>query len=159
MTDTHPAQPSQTLTVPVTGEVIDLKAHPTNSLADAFDQIRDIEQQLASARRRVADELTSRLDHEAVRSFTSGDWTITVDAPTRTAYDPHTLRAALDAIAADDHISQTAVDRACPLEPKPSVREIDKIRKVVPAEAAAMIDGCRMDQERARRVTVKRTTL
>jgi len=154
MTDTpHPAQQ---LTVPVTGEIIDLRSHPTDSLADAFDQIRDIEQQLASARRRIADELTQRLDHEAVRTFTAGDWTVTVDAPTRTAYDAALLRTALERISADGHISIAAVDRACPLEPKASVRETDKIRKVIPADAGAMIDGCRMDQDRARRVTVKR---
>jgi hypothetical protein len=156
MTDSTQSHPSQQLTVPVTGEVIDLRAHPTDSLADAFDQIRDIEQQLASARRRIADELTQRLDHEAVRTFTAGDWTVTVDAPTRTAYDAPALRHALEAISADGHISMSAVDRACPLEPKASVREVEKIRRVIPADAAGMIDGCRMDQDRARRVAVKR---
>ena len=141
--------------IPQTGEVLNLSAESTDRLAEAFDQIKELEAQLAAVRRRVGEEITTRLDHEAVRSFEAGDWKIEVDAPVRYTWQPDDTRKMLDLLAEAGHISESAVDRACTPAWKVSARELEKIARVLPETEAQMLQTCREESTRARSVRVK----
>jgi hypothetical protein len=141
--------------VPQTGEVLDLTTETTDRLAEAFDQIKELETQLAAVRRRVGEEMAARLDHEAVRSFEAGKWKIEVDAPVRYTWNPDDTRKMLTLIAETGHISQSAVDRACVPSWKVSAREVEKIARILPEGEAQMLQTCREESTRARSVRVK----
>ena len=145
----------QRLIIPQTGQVLDLPKEPTNLLAEAFDQIKEMEAELSSLRRRVGEELTKRLDHEAVRTFDAGGWRIEVDAPVRYAWDGEAVRDTLRRLANDGAISENVIDRACKQQWKVSLRELDKIKRVLNETDASKLDACREPSDRARSVRVK----
>lgn len=145
----------QQVIVPQTGEVLDLTTETTDRLAEAFDQIKELETQLAAVRRRVGEEMARRLDHEAVRSMEAGDWKIEVDAPVRFTWNPDDTRKMLTLLAETGHISESAVDRACAPTFKVSAREVEKIARVLPESEAQMLQTCREESTRARSVRVK----
>jgi len=145
---------STELVVPVTGQLLSLDA-PTNELCEAFAQVRRLELELADARLVVARELTTRMDHENVRRFAAGDWQVEVDAPGRVDWDADLLFHILGEVVAEGHISADAAERVVPTYRKVAVRELGKIKAVLPPDVATRLDEASTLSGRSRRVVVK----
>lgn len=110
---------STELTVPGTGELIDVARAPDELLAYAHDAIADVERDLKSDKRRLADELARRLDHEGRRSADAGAFHVEVNAPTERQWNVDELRGVLADLVAEGTISQAKAQACIKFEPKP----------------------------------------
>jgi hypothetical protein len=115
---------SESLVLPQTGEVIDLKAAATDVLAIAFDGLLDAERDLKSLRSQIGEEITERLDHEGRRSVTLDGWTVETTAPTVKEWDMDRLRSDLAELVGEGVISEEKAKRCVKWEPKAVWREI-----------------------------------
>ena len=103
---------SRALEVPITGEVVDLKAASIPALAATFDGLAQFELQIRSAKRELSDEVARRLDYFGRRSFEDNGWRVEVNAPTEREYDIDELRATLTELVAEGTISDEKA-KAC----------------------------------------------
>ena len=108
-------RPTTQLVMPATGEVIPLDA-PTNDLARARDEIRDLEGVLRSMKALLDRELVDRFDKENAKSVKAGGYEVKVDPPMVWATDGRALRKALFDLAAMGVLSTEAVNDALPTE-------------------------------------------
>jgi hypothetical protein len=145
---------STDLIVPVTGEVVSLDS-PTDTLCEAWTQVRRLERDLADARGTLNNELTKRMDHENLRKVAVGDWQVEVGPPGTVEWDADKVHDTLLAIATEGSISPTAAERVTTITRKVSLRELKKVLTVLSPEDAARVNGCATPSARARRVTVK----
>lgn len=142
--------------IPLTGEALDLNG-PDGDLAAAFDQVRDLERQLAEARRVIGDELIRRMDRAASWTLRVGDFKVSAPSPEpKIEFDVESLRAVLADLVAEGVISSEAAAGALRPEVtyKPSVRGINAVRKLG-LEVAARLDGCAVEKPKDRRVRVE----
>lgn len=150
---------STDLIVPGTGELVSLDA-PTDTLADAYDRVADLERQLRDARGALRGELLARMDRELVRKHQAGDFELECEAPDQRDYDPDELAPVLATLVADEKISQRAMDAALEraVSFKPRKRELAKLLaspQLTDADRAA-VEACAHPRTRERRLTVRR---
>ncbi len=113
------------LTVPETGELIDLTSATSDALAIVFTEIADSEKELRAARQAIGDEITRRLDHEGRRSVTTEiGWKVETTAPTEKVWDLDRLRSDLAELVEQGVISDAKAKRCVKFEPKPVWKEI-----------------------------------
>lgn len=143
------------LLVPATGEIVSLSA-PTDVLAGAAAQMRELENELARVRSVVNDELTRRLDHENLRSADVGDYTITVDAPGGVDWDVNKLEDELSRLVELGVISDAAMERALPAKRRVALRELKKLIPAVEDDYREDIEACSTPSNRVRRVKIER---
>jgi hypothetical protein len=70
------------LTIPTTGEVLDLETATTTDVALELERVDDVIGQLDEARADLKAELIARLDRSNRRSAEVGDWRLETNAPT-----------------------------------------------------------------------------
>ncbi|MCK9250664.1 MAG: hypothetical protein M0P31_17005 [Solirubrobacteraceae bacterium] len=111
---TEVVSPAQAVEVvnPLTGELVDVAALPTDALAVERNEIRAARDAISAWARAIDGELTARLDREARRSATVAGYKLSVTAPEVWSTDALGLRNALAALVADGVLSQAAVDAA-----------------------------------------------
>ena len=105
--------------VPGTGELVDLKAMPTDEIAGMVNRVSEAQGEIARFKRAASDELASRLDHEGRRSATVGDYHVSVNAPSEKQWDVHKLKTTLAAFVHQGLISEVKAE-AC-IRNKPEV--------------------------------------
>lgn len=96
-----------TVANPATGVVVEL-AGPTDMLAAAIDECRDIENRLRDFKRMIADEILRRMDHEGTWTARVGHFKVSGDGPRGDTYDGERLWKALEPLVADDRIAVAA---------------------------------------------------
>lgn len=148
-------QKGRDLIVPATGEVVNLSA-PTDILAEAAAQMRELETELARVRAVVNDELTRRLDHENLRSVEIGDWAISVDAPGGVDWDTDALMEELTRLVELDVISEDAMERVVPIKRRVALRELKKLLPAIDSDYREDLEACSTPSTRVRRVKVER---
>lgn len=109
---------------PETGELVDLKTTPTDTLADLHESFAAHERDLISYRRTVDDEIVERMDHEGVRTFKGDDFTIEVTKPTERAWNVDLLKETLDRLVSDGIISLRKAQACIKHEPKVVALEV-----------------------------------
>lgn len=142
--------------VPVTGEVIPYDA-PNEVLIDALYRMRDLENQLAAARRDVGLEITRRMDADNLRQVEVDGFKVTVQAPGED-WDLKALDEVLDGLVAHGVLTPAAVERLFKVERRIQKRELTKLLKNlddVNAGAAEAIRVCRDTSRRIRSVKVE----
>lgn len=142
---------------PTTGEALDLRADD-DQLARWFDEIRDLERQLAEVRSEVGRELTARCDQRAKWSFQAGDLKVSVPSPAPTVeWSVDALKATLADLLSDGRIGEDAADAALELVVtyKPRVAGLNALCKLG-EDVAERIEACGTSVDKPRRVTVKR---
>lgn len=142
----------QTL-VPVTGEILPLDA-PTDVLVDAMFRIRDLEQQLAAARRDLGIEVTARADKENIRSYEVDGFRVTVSKP-GVDWDLEMLDEVLGELVDAGVLSQRAVDGLFKVERKLQARPLSNLLGGLSEEDAARVRACSEQSRRVRSVKVE----
>jgi len=90
--------------VPTTGEVLRLDAS-AEALARAFQTMIDMEKDLKSAKREIADEVARRLDFLGRRSGDFENVHVEITAPTEKQWNTDELRGVLAELVAEETIS------------------------------------------------------
>lgn len=144
---------------PLTGEIVDLAAATTTDLAVERDEIRAARDRLGTWAKAVDAELTARLDKEAKRSATVGDYKLQVTGPTVKHTDEVGGRAAMLKLVEEGVLSEAAVDAA--FEEVPTIkarrRGINALHKHADPRVRETIAQYDRDVENpTRRVTVNR---
>ena len=143
----------QEVMVPPTGEIIPLDG-PSDQLAEAVFRMKELEDELVRARRTVSLELTRRLDMENLRTANAGSWKVSVAAPAKD-WDTDRIAGVLDELVEEQRITPGAMDRVVKLERKLDKRELTKMLKTLPEEAAARLNECSSPSRRLRSVKVE----
>lgn len=115
---------TELITLPDTGELIDLHSAEPEQLAVVFDHLLETEKDLKSLRSQIGEEITSRLDHEGRRSVSYGEWTLETTAPTVKEWDMDRLRSDLAELVLEGVISEKKAKACVKWEPKAVWREI-----------------------------------
>jgi hypothetical protein len=89
------------LTIPTTGEVLDLETATTTDVALELERVDDVIGQLDEARADLKAELIARLDRSNRRSAEVGDWRLETNAPTSEQYDVDALARNLEPLVGD----------------------------------------------------------
>ena len=110
--------------VPGTGELVDLKAMPTDEIAGMVNRVSEAQGEIARFKRAASDELASRLDHEGRRSATIGDYHVSVNAPTEKQWDIDKLKQNLTLLVRAGYISQEKADRCIRNKPEVAWSEV-----------------------------------
>ena len=142
--------------VPVTGEIVPFDAD-NEVLIDALYRMRDLETQLASARRDVGLEITRRMDADNLRSVEVDGFKVTVAAPGED-WDLKRLDEVLRELVEAQVLTPAATERLFKVERKVQKRELTKLLKNlddVNAGAAEAIRVCRDTSRRIRSVKVE----
>ena len=163
MTDSGPAPappPGHALD-PVSGEAIELASYGLDELAQFRDRLGDLKRAIDSTLVAIDAEVSTRLDHENVRSAKAGDWELVTEAPLETVWNVHELGLALESLVAAGRIGKRAAAAALeaqPVEYKARARELKKLLGHADPVVVETIDACRHAEPRQRRrVTVTRT--
>ena len=142
------------ITIPDTGELLDLSTAATDVLAIAFDGLKDAESDLKSLRSQIGEEITRRLDHEGRRSVTVDGWTVETTAPTTKQWDMDRLRADLAELVAEGVISENKAKRCVKWEPKAVWMEI---KTLLSDPRCSRLNHAFTEVEAVRYAKVKRT--
>jgi hypothetical protein len=113
-----------TLVVPHTGEAISLKDVSLASIAEVVQSITDVEADLKSAKRTLADEVSARLDVYGKRSAEVDGWRLEVNAPTEREWDLDELRATLAELVEEGTITEGKAKACIRWDPKPVWMEL-----------------------------------
>lgn len=105
------------IAIPGTGEVVALDG-PMQAFAAAWDQLAELEADLRSTKREIADEIARRLDHEGRRSTELDGVRFEVNAPTEKTWDLKELQATLAELVGEDTIAPGKAERCIKWEPK-----------------------------------------
>lgn len=92
---------------PATGIVVEL-AGPTDQLAAAIDECRDMEEALRAYKRTLADEILRRMDHEGTWTARVGRYKVEGDGPRADTYDGERLWKALEPLVSGGSIAGAA---------------------------------------------------
>jgi hypothetical protein len=109
---------------PRTGEALDVKTAATDTLAELHDLIAGTERDLRSHRRTIDDEIVQRMDHEGVRTFHLGNFTIEVGKPTEREWNMDLLLETLDRLVSDGIISSRKASKCVKVERKVVAMEV-----------------------------------
>jgi hypothetical protein len=162
MTDLIPVSGATIAINPATGEAIDLAA-PTDQLAHAIDQVRDLEARLRAHREDLGAEVLRRMDHEGVWTrhvdpLPGSDvgYKVTGDTPApKVEWDADRLAHLLDDAVTDGVISEAAARKAVSIrsEHVAHASGINALLKLG-GQLAEQIQGCRREVAKRRRVAV-----
>lgn len=144
---------------PLTGELVNLADATTTDLAVERDEIRSARDAISAWAKAVDGELTRRLDMEAKRSATIGDYKLQVTAPTVRQTDEVGGRAAMLKLVVEGLLSEAAVDAAFEVVETIKARRpgINALHKHANERVRATIaDYDREIENPTRRVTVNR---
>jgi hypothetical protein len=108
----------------LTGELVDLRTEPADTLGRLFEEIDTRTAELRSDKRELSDELARRLDIEGRRSIDIDGWRFEVNAPTERQIDVPELQGVLSALVAEGTISQAKADRVIVWEPRVAWSEL-----------------------------------
>jgi hypothetical protein len=139
---------------PRTGEALDVKTAPTDTLAELHDLISGTERDLRSHRRTVDDELVQRMDHEGVRTFHLEGYTIETSKPTEREWNTDLLLETLDRLVADGIISSRKASKCVKLEHKVVAMEVRPLES--DPRTQRQIAACYHEIPSRRSVRVKR---
>lgn len=163
-TETVDAEPVGVVIVhPITGEVIDLAASPTDQIAAAFEDIGVLVQQVIDVRQALADELARRLDTVNTRNEQVGDWLIEVNAGTEEVYAVAPMRAALEPLVTagvlDAEVLRRVITYPAPKAPDARVdkREVNKLKRHPDPSVQAALAQARTISPVKRKVQVIKT--
>ena len=109
---------------PQTGELLDVRKQPTDTLADLHESFAAHERDLRSYRRAVDDEIVTRMDHEGVRTFHGEGFTIETSKPTERDWNVDLLLETLDRLVADGIISSRKASKCVKIEHKVVAMEV-----------------------------------
>ena len=142
--------------VPITGELVPFDAENA-VLIEAVHRMRDLEQQLATARRDLGLELTRRMDADNLRQVEVDGFKVTVAAPGED-WDLKKLDEVLNELIDQGTLTPAATERLFKTERKIQKRELTKLLKNldgVNRDAADLIRGCCETSRRVRSVKVE----
>lgn len=140
---------------PVTGAVI-ARLAPTDVLAAAIDEIKEMEGALRSHKRDIADEILRRMDHEATYTAHLGRYKVTGDSRSRTEVDGAALHAGLAPLVEHGIISQRALDAAVKTETAYKVQRagVNALKRLSNPQIDAVIAKASSPSTKARQVNV-----
>lgn len=144
---------SDLVTIPVTGEVVDLGGS-LESFITGWEQLEDLATQIRSVKREISDEIARRLDHEGRRSVDVGGVKFEVTAPTEKEWNMPELSATLAELVAEKTIAQKKADACIKWEPKPVWRELKTL--LSDPRCSARVGHCVTDKPAARYARVTR---
>lgn len=138
--------------VPGTGEAIALNA-PSEALAQALDEVRELERELRVAKQAVGAELLRRMDTQAKWTMRTDNYEVRGESPApRTEYDVEQLMEVLDGLVNEGLLSSTAASAATTttVSYRVSQRGVNALLKLG-GEVAARIAACAQEVERVRK--------
>ncbi len=140
-----------------TGEVVDLAATGTDTLAAFLTNTRELEAELRQAKALVAREVHRRMDAEAKWTARVGGYELRGESPDRTDYDTEGLDKALRRLVRRELITReaakSALERVVTLKPrKQGIKALAKLG----GEVEAAVVECERPVDRERRVSVSR---
>lgn len=147
-------RPGGTVVIPLTGEAVELASAGTDDLADAIDRIRDLESQLRSAKRQLADEAVARMDAACQWTLAGEDWKLSAPSPGRVEWDAHRLAAVLARMVVDGQVPREAAEQAVVVEPKVKVAGLNALLKR--PDLKAELEACGQPSEAPRNVKLTR---
>lgn len=156
MTDLARTEAPAAVVTPLTGEVVVLDS-ATNVLADWLHRVRQAEADLRDAKRAVSGELLTRMDKDAVYTARLGGFEVKGDGPSPVVeYDAERLRTELHLLVRDEVITERAMDNAVEIVQtyKAKANGINALHKLG-GRVAAVIDACKREVPRDRRIAVK----
>jgi hypothetical protein len=139
---------------PRTGEALDVKTAPTDTLADLHDLIAGTERDLKSHRRTVDDELVTRMDHEGLRTYHGEGYTVETSKPTERQWDTALLMATLDRLVGDGILSARKAEKCIKTELKVVAMEVRPLES--DPRTKRQIAACYSEVPAHRSVRVKR---
>lgn len=151
--------PAVEIANPATGELIRL-SDPTDTLAQALDEVRDMESRQREFKARISEEILRRMDAEGVWTAEVGEFKVSGQSPDRTDYDADKLLFALDRLVADGDITPDARDRAVTVVEslKVSKRGVQALRKLG-GRVEEVINDTEVAVETPRRISVRRNNV
>jgi hypothetical protein len=138
---------TQLVTIPVTGEVVDLNGS-LESFVDGWNQLEDLTSQIRSVKRELTDEIARRLDHEGRRSVEIDGVRFEITAPTEKEWNMPELGGTLAELVAEGTISQDKANACIKWEPKAVWRELKTL--LSDPRCAARIGHCVTEKPAAR---------
>jgi hypothetical protein len=150
--------PEGYIVLPHTGEALNLEQSSLAGLADARDQIGQLEQQLREVKQVIDAEVTARMDLTRLWTLHDGSWTLHAPSDALVpVWDKEALRKELLVLFAEGQITVEAADRAVSIVEslKLNVAGVKALLKN-PQLAERLEQHVRLVAPENRRVTVKR---
>jgi hypothetical protein len=132
------------ITVPHTGELLEVSRETAEHLADVVTHIRDLESRLREVKQIISEEIAARCDREGKWSFEAGEYKLSIKSNALVPqWDVQKLLLLLDQLVALQVITPGARERAVQprTEYKVLARGVDALLKN--PDLAGEIEACR----------------